>query len=137
MQIVLNRDKPCLTEYISVLFVHTRAIFQSYSYQLIPRHGWSPILVPVNPCITEYTVWQPCARPCFVEDRLYLYKCFHVYLNTIINMFVLYKCVVRKHFYIISTYCVFRLCSCSLIFFLRFFNWFTLFVTFKIMQPIM
>uniref|UniRef100_K1S712 Uncharacterized protein n=1 Tax=Magallana gigas TaxID=29159 RepID=K1S712_MAGGI len=61
-----NRNKPCLTEYIRALFVHTRATFESKSYQLIPRHGWSSILVPVNPCITEYTVLEPCAQPCSV-----------------------------------------------------------------------
>ena len=34
-----NRDKPCLIEYIRALFVHTRATFESKSYQLILRHG--------------------------------------------------------------------------------------------------
>ena len=74
MQIVCkscsNRDKPSVIEYIRALLVHTRATFESQSYQLISRHGWSSILVPVNPCITEYTVLEPCAQPCSVSDRL-------------------------------------------------------------------
>ena len=70
IKIVWNRDKPCLTEYIRALFVHTRATFESNSYQLIRRHGLSPILVPVIPCINEYAVWKPYAQPCFVGDRM-------------------------------------------------------------------
>ena len=65
-----NRDKPCLIKYICALFVHTHATFESKSYQLIPRQGWSSILVPVNTCITKYTVLEPCAQPCSVSDRL-------------------------------------------------------------------
>ena len=37
---------------------------------LVSWYGWNPILVPVNPCITEYTVWEPCTQPCFVWGRL-------------------------------------------------------------------
>ena len=74
MKIVLkscsNLDRPCLIEYIRALFVYNCATFESKSYQLIPRHGWSSILVPVNPCITEYTVLEPCAQTCSVSDRL-------------------------------------------------------------------
>ena len=67
-----NSDKPCLIKYIHAVFVHSRATFESKSYQLIPRHGWSSILVPVNPCITEFTVLEPCAQPCSVSNRLKL-----------------------------------------------------------------
>ena len=61
---------PCLIEYIHALFVHTCATFESKLYQLIPGHGWSSILVSVNPCITKYTVLEPCAQLYSVSERL-------------------------------------------------------------------
>ena len=51
-----NRDNPCLIEYIRALIVHTCATFEPKPYQLIPKHSWSSILVPVDLCITEYRV---------------------------------------------------------------------------------
>ena len=65
-QVGSNRDKPSLIVYIRALLLHTRATFKYKSYQLITRHSWSSILVPVNLCITECTVLEPCDQPCSV-----------------------------------------------------------------------
>ena len=67
VQTVTDIAWPC----IYVLYSHILVLHSNlYSYLPIRRHDWSPILVPVNPCITECTVWESCVQPCSVWDRL-------------------------------------------------------------------
>jgi len=64
MQFLLNRDQPCLTEYIHALLVHTRATFESNRYQRIPQARLELNTRTGQPVFSRvYRTWESCAQP--------------------------------------------------------------------------